>query len=32
MTTSTSLPAPAVVSDASLLVAARTDPDAFREL
>jgi RNA polymerase sigma factor (sigma-70 family) len=32
MTSSLSLPAPAVSSDASLLAAARHDPDAFREL
>ena len=32
MTPTTTLPAPAVSSDASLLAAARTDPDAFREL
>ncbi len=32
MTSSTTLPAPAVSSDASLLAAARNDPDAFREL
>jgi RNA polymerase sigma-70 factor (ECF subfamily) len=32
MTSSPTLPAPAVLSDASLLAAARDDPDAFREL
>jgi len=32
MTSSPTLPAPAVSSDASLLAAARQDPDAFREL
>jgi RNA polymerase sigma factor (sigma-70 family) len=32
MTSSRTLPAPAVSSDASLLAAARRDPDAFREL
>jgi DNA-directed RNA polymerase specialized sigma24 family protein len=32
MTPSRTLPAPAVSSDASLLAAARHDPDAFREL
>jgi RNA polymerase sigma factor (sigma-70 family) len=32
MTSSTTLPAPAVSSDASLLAAALHDPDAFREL
>jgi RNA polymerase sigma factor (sigma-70 family) len=32
MTSSPPLPAPAVSSDASLLAAARDDPDAFREL
>jgi RNA polymerase sigma factor (sigma-70 family) len=32
MTSSPTLPAPAVSSDASLLAAARHDPDAFREL
>ena len=32
MTSSTTLPAPAVSSDASLLTAARHDPDAFQEL
>ena len=31
-TPSTTLPAPAVLSDASLLAAARHDPDAFGEL
>jgi RNA polymerase sigma-70 factor, ECF subfamily len=32
MTSSTTLSAPVVSSDASLLAAARNDPDAFREL
>jgi RNA polymerase sigma factor (sigma-70 family) len=32
MTPTSTLPAPAVASDASLLAAARHDPDAFREL
>ncbi len=32
MTSSPTLPAPAVSSDASLFAAARHDPDAFREL
>jgi RNA polymerase sigma factor (sigma-70 family) len=32
MTTTTTIPAPTVASDASLLAAARCDPDAFREL
>jgi RNA polymerase sigma factor (sigma-70 family) len=32
MTSSTTLPPPVVCSDASLLAAARNDPDAFREL
>jgi len=32
MTSSPRLPAPAVLSDASLLAASRHDPDAFREL
>jgi RNA polymerase sigma-70 factor, ECF subfamily len=32
MTSSPTIPAPAVSSDASLLAAARHDPDAFREL